>query len=355
MGYVEKLMNIGRIREAMVDEESKILFDAKVDYFITKNEEQFLKVTESLGKEWYCSELSDILRKINVKGIIIFGCGHDGKRSKEILENCGYLPIFFCDSDREKIGKAVDGIEVISVDKLVEWYRDYLVVLGSTKYMDEMNEILLEKNFPKENIFYPKFKKIYAECGKQYFDVFSVQDKEIFVDAGSYDGNSIMDFISWTNEKYEKVFAFEPIDEMFQLIRNRLINENILKVELFQSALWIRNEKLPFIENKSGSRVTDVRKATSFVEGVALDEIIKDEKITFIKMDIEGSELNALKGAKNIIIKNKPKLAICIYHKPEDILEIPAYILDLVKEYRFYIRHYSSCIWETVLYAEYIE
>lgn len=352
MGYVEKLMNISRIREAMADEESKILFDAKVDYLITKNEEQFVSVAESFGKDWRCPELSDLLGKVNVKGIIIFGCGHDGKRSKKILEKCDYLPIFYCDSDKEKIGKMVDGIKVISVDELVKLYRDYLVVLGSTRYMDEMYEILIAKKFPKKNIFYPQYKSIVAKCGKQYFDIFSAQKKEIFVDAGSYDGNSIMDFISWANGNYEKVFAFEPINEMFQLIRKRLINENISQVELFQKALWIKNEKVPFVENKSGSYVAEGENVTSFVEGVALDEIIRNEKITFIKMDVEGSELNALKGAKNTIRKNKPKLAICIYHKPEDILEIPAYILDLVKEYRFYIRHYSSCIWETVLYAE---
>lgn len=352
MGYVEKLMNISRIRKAMVDEESKILFDAKVDYLITKNEEQFVSVAESFEKDWRCSELSDLLGKVNVKGIIIFGCGHDGKRSKKILEKCDYFPLFFCDSDKEKIGKIVDGIKVISVDELVERYRDYLIVLGSTRYMDEMYEILISKNFPKKNIFYPQYKSIVAQCGKQYFDVFSAQNREIFVDAGSYDGNSIMDFISWENGNYEKVFAFEPINEMFQLIRKRLINENISQVELFQKALWIKNEKVPFIENKSGSYVAEGENVTSFVEGVALDEIIRNEKITFIKMDVEGSELNALKGAKNTIRKNKPKLAICIYHKPEDILDIPAYILDLVKEYRFYIRHYSSCIWETVLYAE---
>ncbi len=68
-------------------------------------------------------------------------------------------------------------------------------------------------------------------------------------------------------------------------------------------------------------------------------------------MDVEGAELKSLIGAKNTIIKNKPRLAICVYHKPEDICEIPEYILSLVPEYKFYLRHYSSINWETVLYA----
>jgi hypothetical protein len=69
-------------------------------------------------------------------------------------------------------------------------------------------------------------------------------------------------------------------------------------------------------------------------------------------MDIEGAELNALKGAERIIREQKPKLAICIYHKPEDVWKIPSLLLDFVPDYKFYIRHYFySSFWNTVLFA----
>lgn len=76
-----------------------------------------------------------------------------------------------------------------------------------------------------------------------------------------------------------------------------------------------------------------------------------EEKVTFIKMDVEGAELEALKGARKTIMKHHPRLAISIYHKPEDIWEIPAYILSLSEDYRFYIRHYQFSKNETILYA----
>jgi len=78
---------------------------------------------------------------------------------------------------------------------------------------------------------------------------------------------------------------------------------------------------------------------------------VSDEPVTYIKMDIEGAELNALKGAANTIKKNKPRLAICVYHKPEDILEIPVFLSELVPSYQFYLRHHSQYYIETVLYA----
>lgn len=82
-----------------------------------------------------------------------------------------------------------------------------------------------------------------------------------------------------------------------------------------------------------------------------IDEIVGNDRVSFIKMDIEGAELKALEGAKETILRNAPKLAICIYHKYEDICEIGNYVLKLNPNYKLYIRHYTTCMWETVLYA----
>jgi len=78
---------------------------------------------------------------------------------------------------------------------------------------------------------------------------------------------------------------------------------------------------------------------------------LKDENITFIKMDIEGAELNALKGAANIIARLRPKLAISVYHRPNHMIDIPLYLKSLIPDYKLYLRHYSIYPQETILYA----
>lgn len=104
--------------------------------------------------------------------------------------------------------------------------------------------------------------------------------------------------------------------------------------------------------NSSDSKVAESPvESNTTVKGISIDSFLKNENITFIKMDIEGSELNALKGAEETIRKNKPKLAVCIYHRPEDITDIQDYLMELVPEYQFGIRHYTDHAFETVLYA----
>ena len=86
---------------------------------------------------------------------------------------------------------------------------------------------------------------------------------------------------------------------------------------------------------------------------VEVDSIdrVSVEPVTFIKMDVEGAEYQGILGARNMIAKYKPKLAICVYHKPEDIWELPQLIHEIRSDYVFYLRHYSFGDVETVLYA----
>lgn len=348
--FYEKLTKIETIEDALQDEESKIIFRARINYMMDKNEDAYLKVIENLNKKWYCLELDKKLKTIDIKGIIIFGSGHDGLWTKKILNYCNYFPQFFCDSDERKVGKSVCGLKIISTEELLSNYKNFLVVIGSRRYAMEMCHFLLTRKFPTENILCPMYNNmLIAQCGKQYFDVFEPKENEVFIDGGAFDGKTSFDFIKWSKGRCAKIYAFEPNPKMLDLLRKKIEREQVTRIELYPNALWNKKKTLYFQENRSASRIEENGKMC--VEAVSLDEVVKSEKVTFIKLDIEGSELKALEGAANIIKRDKPRLAISIYHKYEDVLELSLYILQLLPEYKLYIRHYDLDMGETVLYA----
>lgn len=187
----------------------------------------------------------------------------------------------------------------------------------------------------------------------QYFDLPQLYhvDNESFVDAGCYDGKTNLEFIKWSKEKYSHIYAFEADPKNLIKVKKNLNKAKIRdKIDIIPKGVWSNNTILKFNSmNNIGSLIQE--------EGIidlpvtTLDNKLCDKEITFIKMDIEGSELNALKGAKKIICEQKPKLAISLYHKRKDILDIPDLLLSYNPEYKFYLRHYSLCNCETVLYA----
>ncbi len=112
---------------------------------------------------------------------------------------------------------------------------------------------------------------------------------------------------------------------------------------------------LSFVENGPGSRVSlQTASGGASITGVSIDEFFQNEglgRIDYIKMDIEGAELPALKGAVNILRRCRPKLAITIYHSLEDFVGIPAFLKSLDLGYRFFLKHASMHLEETVLFA----
>ncbi|QHI72056.1 FkbM family methyltransferase [Aminipila terrae] len=122
-------------------------------------------------------------------------------------------------------------------------------------------------------------------------------------------------------------------------------------IEIFNNAVWNKNDILYFLEaGTMGSTINNLGNVK--VQAVNLDSVLEEkEDISFIKMDVEGAELEALEGAKNTIQQFKPKLAICVYHKVEHHWEIPLYIKNLNPKYKIFMRHHNLMGIETVCYA----
>jgi FkbM family methyltransferase len=173
---------------------------------------------------------------------------------------------------------------------------------------------------------------------------------ESIVDAGAYTGDSITLFEKVLNNKIDKVFAFEADANTYHILKETVEKSKFSqKVIMFNLALFSENTTLSFNSN-SGPVSSIANDGHSFVKAVKIDDIIT-ERITFIKMDIEGAEMDALIGAEKILKRDRPKLAICIYHKPAHLWEIPIYLKAIVPEYKFYIRKHSLFFDDIVLYA----
>jgi FkbM family methyltransferase len=209
-------------------------------------------------------------------------------------------------------------------------------------------ENLIANGFNRENIY---LTIQYYE--PQYFDAEIIKPSfhEIFIDAGALDLETSRNFIKWSNGNYDFIYAFEPEEYRYSECLDRLNRERIFnkeKIKIFRKGLSDHCGKERFSSILPGGSRIDPNGKTE-IETIRLDSILNGKPVTFIKMDIEGSELKALKGSEYTIKKWKPRLAICLYHEWEDIIEIPSYILHLVPEYKMYIRHYSTIRGETVL------
>ena len=196
----------------------------------------------------------------------------------------------------------------------------------------------------------------YQKNDAQYFpiDFLSKNEDEVFIDAGAYDGSTSLEFINWVGGKYEHIYMLEP-DEIMHCVCEEMIRlKKMDKVSLYKNGAYSKTGVLNFKSDFETGSSSISYSGDSMIETITIDEMLSDSKATYIKMDIEGAEKEALIGCKNTIEKYRPKLAICIYHEPNDLWEIPYYILKNYPFYNLYIRHYTDITTETILYAEYI-
>lgn len=335
--------------------------------------------------------------------VVIFGCGDQGMGIAALLRENGISVDYFCDNNKSLHGQFVKGIEVIAPASLTELVGEYIVI-NNDSYRDAKNTQLLELGIAAENIYTfdalnPLFKGLtrqyveehfaefenaynllddslskktflnyvkgvytgnldyYTEisCGDDYFpnDIAPKRSDHVFLDVGAYNGNTIEAFIKFAGD-YEKIYAFEPFAESAQMVKDKAFSNT----EVHVAAASNYTGKKDFYCNNYGTltMVTTILEEGAKHEKitlntVAIDDVLNERKATFIKMDIEGSELDALHGAEKTIQKYKPFLAICVYHKKEDLITILPYLKSIVPKYKMYLRHHSKTASDLVLYC----
>lgn len=328
-----------------MDDVSRCIYDSRVQYAMT-GDERFLKqmIRDSVplfSRGGYLQK-----RIFSAEEIWLFGTGDYGRMIANLwpMKLAGFL-----DNAKAKQGTVLMGKPVIAPEDIGE-HPDATVVITSRPYHKEMKEQLLSLSVKESSIIDVGGWVEDVVYTSIYFDLPELPhvEDEVFVDVGSYDGESACFFADWAKGEYQQIFCLEPDPANQQKIRERMAGRP--NVTIVPKGAWDEATELRFVaDGRKQSHVGD--EGDTIVPVDTIDHILGDVRPTFIKMDIEGSELRALKGAEQAIRKYRPKLAISIYHRPEDIFTLPDLLLTYHSDYRFYLRHYSLGYFDTVLYA----
>lgn len=177
--------------------------------------------------------------------------------------------------------------------------------------------------------------------------------EEHFVDLGAYNGDTIRELMKYTSGEYASITAFEPDARNFRKLSAYADEKLTGKVRLIQAGAWSKDTELEF-SAKAGrqSCVSKKGKRSIPTKMRSLDSVLNGRPCTLLKMDIEGSEREALTGAKCTISRYQPKLNISVYHRNEDLFAIPLQVKSLCSDYKLFLRHHPYVpSWDTNLYA----
>lgn len=172
-----------------------------------------------------------------------------------------------------------------------------------------------------------------------------VGESPVFFDVGGFDGQSTIDFIDKV-KNYKKVFFFEP-DETIMLKSQKRLSSN-RDIEYLQAGVGAVKGSAQFDNIEDGGGCVSVA-GRQTIRVVSLDEFITSE-LSYIKMDIEGAELDAICGAEHFIKEKHPLLSVSVYHRPGDIHRLTKKILEFNPQYHIYIRHYTDRYDDTRMY-----
>lgn len=342
---------IHRVYHSLHDNYSKSLFFAFIRSHIAHNMGFLL---EAMLHDEYALRSLPLLRLLKrnstqqIDNFIICGANRTGKGALSILRHFGLKLVGFCEENEERF-KELHGFycdyPVIHPKQLHDYNDCQFIIAQFRNDAVACNQRLISYGVSPKTI-YP----ILNVSETQYFDpsIVALQNKEIFADVGANTGETSICFSKMTKGSYENIYLFEPDQINIQRCKNNM--RDMLNVEMHQTGLWSSAAQLSFNSLGNGSSMIS-EQGDSVIDVISLDEVLDGRPITFLKMDIEGAELEALKGAQKTIRRYKPHLAICVYHSIQDIIDIPLYILNLDLDYKLYIRHYSSYDCETVLHA----
>jgi len=372
-------------------------------------------LTESVSavKQREASALDQLLLA-HQNRVVLFGCGTLGRRAVNLLREIGIHPLAFCDNNPSHWGTTVGSLAVLSPSDAAaqfgmnsvffvtiwndfHWYRDTLAKLTSLgctsvssyapifwrfgdRFMDLrlLNEPAhrlyqhLDEVFEAEDVWadeesletyrsnivwrakgdpshlpYPAPEKTYFPS-----DIFKLIPEEVFIDCGAFDGDTIRLVRSLVGSSFKAIHSIEADSISMQKLSSYLSTlpaEMTEKIHMLDCAVGAKRSVLRF--SMSGNLNSKVEDVGIDVPCIPLDELFAETPVSLIKMDIEGAEYDALLGARTIIKRDHPVLAICVYHTQSDIWRIPLLIRSIDSTYSLFLRSYDGDGLQTVIYA----
>jgi len=241
-----------------------------------------------------------------------------------------FAPVEFCTGNRR---------DIIENAARYEWVYNLLADETSKQHFAKVVRFRLTMDLEH-------MRGISLAIDRQYFEEFlPLVPGTVFVDGGGYDGQTTLQFTAW-NKDYRRVHYFEPMPVMMDVSRRNLAG--LRDVRFLQKGLFSRNDRLRFNAD-AGSASSLSPSGQTVIDVVRLDDEV-EEPVTFVKLDIEGAEHEALQGAADHIRSETPSLAVCIYHDQRDFWRVPLRVLEINDHYHLHVRHYSESIRETVMF-----
>ncbi len=332
------------------------------------------------------------------KKIVLYGTGNGADMVLDELIKNGICVDFVAASDDFVRKRVFRGFEVRSITEVMRDNTDALVLLGFAtsipEVMENIKEIhktrelivpvmpvfgneIFDRQFLTDNLESSLFaydllsdeesKRVFEEMYRFQFTgdlshLFSVEssreealrnilclsDSEHILDLGAYRGDTLEEIRNLFGS-FACAVALEPDRKSFEkLLRYAEDKEGITALPY---AVWNEEREFSFFGG-GGRQSTLYGEGKYTVRAVAVDDIIEDRKITYVKMDVEGAEKEALEGMKTLLKTQKPKLSIAAYHRSNDLITLIPLIKSINPDYKIYLRHhpYIPC-WDTNLYC----
>lgn len=356
--------------------------------------------------------LEELLRTRNNR-VVLFGCGNLGRQANSALRGIGIVPLAFSDNNQARWGSQVDGLEVLPPIKAVElygrnatflvtiwnvlhWYHETSVQLSGYGADQVAPYVLVHWRFPE--IFLPFLLNdlphklyeerdavltaagIWADQASQstyeasvkmravgdlihlpgrpdentYFprDMFHLRLDDSLLDCGAFDGDAVRQALDAAGGNTGQIHAIEADSISFARLRqfvDTLPPGARERIHLYQCAVGGERGTIRF--ESSGRVDSKISDKGELVDIYPIDELFRDIPLTFIKMEIEGAEYDALHGASKVIQRDRPILAICVYHTQNDIWRIPLLMREMLPEHKLFLRAYEGDGFQTVAYA----